>query len=170
VIALPPGLVSEPAALPRCCTRHGAPAALTRRITFVSRPPLYAFLALALGLLPGLIVISLLQKRCHAPAWPYCDRCLRDRRRATWRTWAATTVVVAPGIVGPIMSGELQLLGLLIPLGLLALAIGIPLASPGNWLTLAGGRVERRSGWVQFPRAHADFAGALPQPLGHPGS
>ncbi len=87
-IALPAPLAVTPQILPQCCTRHGQPAAISKKTIFSSRPPAWAW-AVFIVLLPTflldliviLIVVLTTRKQSDAPAWPYCHDCLTLRRQ-----------------------------------------------------------------------------------------
>ena len=168
-VFLPIGLVAAPTAVPGCCVRHGDPAVVRKRVTFISRPPLWVYLTLVTGFLITLIIVLVLRKQALAPAWPFCERCRRERSTRFLTGWGILlgyftlfALVVRFVELDPDgMSTIVMLLGIVV-----SILLALVLISRGTWTALAGGVVRPDGNSVLFRTPAPAFVAALPPPPG----
>jgi len=115
--------------VPRVCARHGEPAAGVNTV-FRSRTPGWAYLLLALGVLPYVIAVYATRKTILAPSWPFCARCKALRTGNLVRGLAGIAAgVVLFCVMGAVASADFAgaeaLSYLLVSLALAAIIAGI---------------------------------------------
>jgi hypothetical protein len=153
----------ESGAAPRAvCSRHGLPAAATRRVKLYSRSPWWVWLLMLAGWLVALIVAVALRKIVAAPAWPFCDRC-EDRRRAAVLGVVVTLGVSAVSLFLSIATLDLWFLALTFA-GILA---ALALAAQAGWGVIAGAVVSQDRAAVVLRRPALAYTASLP-PYPHP--
>ncbi|MEV6344691.1 hypothetical protein [Actinoplanes sp. NPDC051851] len=152
--ALPAGLVHYGTGVPSVCVRHGETAVKHHKVTFISKPPGWAYLMILFGFLPYLIVVMSLRKTVQSPQWPFCARCL-DLRRKQWIIGAALAIGV------PVLMYALGQTALSSPalffVGLFAFIIGMIVVARSAWGLMAGGVAARDGATVIFAKPHATF-------------
>jgi hypothetical protein len=156
--------------LPACCALHGEPATSTRKLTIQTPAPPWLLALLIVGVVPFLVANYFVRKRITAGAWPFCDRCRRERLVRLGRGLA----VFAVGCVLMVLSlqargdvettratsefGTAELFG--IP-GVLALLFGVFMTRRGLWRHVAGTALTTDLQRVVVQPAHAAFAEAV---------
>jgi hypothetical protein len=147
--------------IPTCCARHGNPATTARKVQFISRPPVWAYLLLIAGVLPFLIVSLVMRKTATPQAWPFCPQCQSQRAKGLGIGLGLLVLSVVLFVVPFVVAGdsaELGPIGLLFPLSLFVFFAGLLFAALNGWVATAGGIVTGDGVWVQFAKAHPNFA------------
>jgi len=147
--------------IPSCCVRHGGPVAVTRKVQFISRPPAWAFLLIIAGALPFLIVTLVMRKTATPQAWPFCAQCQGQRAKRLGIGFGLLVLSVVLFAVPIVVSGdsaELGPIGLLFPLSVTVFFSSLVVAARNGWVGTAGGIVTGDGGWIQFAKAHPNFA------------
>jgi hypothetical protein len=155
-IYLPAGMVLTPGALPDLCPRHGRLAARQRKVTFVSRPPLWVYLFLLGGVLPMLIAYMVVRKTLSPPVWSFCDVCLA-RRRSLLIAMGVCLVAMATSLVS--QSGPFIVITWAI--GIVALLV---LGAARGWVTIAAADVTRDGQALIVRKPDPGYVHHLPQP------
>ena len=162
-VSIPTALVVSPQMLPRCCVRHGEPVVKWTKVSFSSRSPLWVYATLILGILPTLIILLALRRQVHAPAWPFCGRCIRLRRiRMACAFGGAVLWYISCGLISALVGDQ----GLISNLCIVGLAVGTPLVacvvgSTSRWVSIANGFVSQDGGSVKFPSLPSNFTSVL---------
>jgi hypothetical protein len=151
--------------VPDTCTRHGRPAAGTRKVTFVSKTPTWTYLLLLLGILMFVIVASVMSKKATSPAWPLCEECLATRRRTMSLVWVGSLGIVPLLVLANALDGGhgSGLAGFLMVVALLGLPIlAVTGGILGAWVRIVGGVVTADGLYVAFPpeQLHRSLASA----------
>jgi hypothetical protein len=166
VVYLPAGLVLNPAFLPNVCARHGRQAVKNKKITFVSRAPVWILLLVFVAVLIAIILALALQKRIKAPAWRLCDECIRVRRTKLTAGWslavAAPIAFVLLNALSPFSSDGWDLLLLLA--GTCAVIVGVVLLVSSPYAQLFAADVVSDGTHLRLRKAHPAFVAALPPP------
>lgn len=156
--------------LPTHCALHGEPATSPRKLRILTPAPSWIFVLLVVGVLPFLIANHVLRQRVTAAAWPFCDRCRRERlvRFAKGLTVLAVGVVLFVVAIWVIdggldatseLSGTAQLVA--VP-GFLAVLIGLVLTRRALWRHVAGAVLTADRQRVIVQPAQPAFAEQVP--------
>jgi hypothetical protein len=126
--AFVPALAVAAGVAPDRCCRHGQAPVKTRKLTFQSPLPWWAYLTLFASLLVFIIVAVSVRKSVRTPAWPFCAICVQERRRRLAIMWGALALVY-PGLlfagwVGGLVSSEMGWVGTAL---LVLVGVGLPL-------------------------------------------
>lgn len=158
-IYLPARMVVTPGGLPDICPRHGRIAVRQRKVTFASRPPLWAYLFLFLGFVPLLIVALVVRKTLTAPNWSFCDECLA-RRRSRLIAMGVTAAVMALSL----LSARLPVVPVLgIGIGIVVLVV---LGFSRGWVAIAAADVTRDGQALIVRKPAPGYVNHLPPPPG----
>ena len=157
---LPAHMVVTGVGVPSVCSRHGEPVAKRRKTTFQSRPPPWSYLLILVGVLVFVIVAAVLRKQLAASGWPFCARCVDERRNRLLAGAAlmlsavlATTVAV---VLANDISAWLALFSLVAALaGLFFFAAAAPAA-------LARAEVTQDGTALKLRRVSPGFVASLP--------
>jgi len=162
-IYLPTPMLMSGQGIPARCVLHGEPANATRKVRFLSKPPLWIYLLLLLSIGIAIIVMLVIRKRVTAPRWPFCARCLVRRRNclvAMWACLAATPLCFVGANLSSDATGPsatwLLLVGVLV-LPLAALMLG----QYSRWNVLAAGICDSTATSVHFRKPADAFVADL---------
>jgi hypothetical protein len=104
-VLVPTSLIPRDGTGPTVCSRHGHRATQMRPHRFSSRPPLWSYPLLLLGILPFVLVTATVRRRVEAPFWPVCASCRTRRRRLRWSGAVLFLGAVTAMGVGVVFSG-----------------------------------------------------------------
>jgi hypothetical protein len=160
-VQIPSAQVTAARHLPQVCARHGRLADRVKPLRFASRPPVWTYALIPLGLLFFVIAVVVVRKDVWAPRWPWCSRCgtLRVVRLVAGLTLFAGAFAVLPSVADRRESGFIIVTAALV----LALGLGATLFARSFASAIAGAHVSRDSQWVRVPRAHERFAAQVRQ-------
>jgi hypothetical protein len=147
-VAVPAGRVAG-GQVPPICAKHGQPAAMTKKLRLISKPPGWAFALIILGALPYLIAVLATRKTVIAPQWPFCDQCKAERSRVLGIGLGILGLGLLLFVVGIAASDPDSAVGpLMLLFGFIALLAGLIVAVRGNWVFQSRAMVSRDGGSV----------------------
>ncbi len=157
-VDVPARIASNPGTTLQVCARHGERADRPAPVVFRSRPPIWTYALILLGVLPFAIVATILQKRIKAPAWPFCARCGEARLARVaggiGLVFLAVIVFVAVSTLAP-ESDFATGFSAVICVGLLL--TGLFLATGSGRAAVAGGYATPDGTAVRVNRPHRRF-------------
>lgn len=160
-VQLPVGWVVQSYGVPTVCVRHGRPETRRCRMDIVSQAPGWTYALIPLGWFPFWLARAATKKTIVAKAWPFCDRCVRQR----WIALAATGLVIAAGAVAA-MAG-LTYIDEPLPWpfwaavgGILLVITGLSATRWAQWSGVARAVVDSDLMWVKIRSPHPEFENA----------
>jgi hypothetical protein len=166
LVQIPSVQVTAARDLPQVCARHGRPADQMKSLRFASRPPVWTYALIPLGLLFFLIAVVVMRTDVWAPKWPWCSRCgrLRVVRLLAGLTLFAGAFAILPSVADQRETATTVVTAVLV----LALALGSVLLARSYASAIVGAHVTRDSQSVRIPRAHVRFAAQVRQDIAIP--
>jgi len=161
-VQLPVSWVDSGYGIPSCCVLHGNPAATTKKVQFISRPPAWSYLLIVAGVLLFVIVAIVLRKSATSQAWPFCAECQQHRTKRLAIGWGLMLVGLLLFVAAAVVASNAEV-GAVVASGLLlapvVAIVGLSLVARSGWFATAGGIVSGDGAWLQFAKAHPNFAG-----------
>ncbi|WBC15418.1 hypothetical protein O7600_00875 [Micromonospora sp. WMMA1998] len=152
---LPVAALRQPGGVPPVCVRHAIPATRRKPVLFRSTPPTWSFLLILLGVLPFVIVATIMQKRVTVPNWPFCRACthLRIRRLLGGIGMAVLGFIAVIGFSAT-MPPSSSLTAVVVTLSFAVLLAGVVFASTSGWATIAAAKLTSDGTSLRLRKAH----------------
>jgi hypothetical protein len=138
------------------CPRHNRPGVRTKKLTFYTKPPLWAYLLIVVGVLVAVIVILVLRKQVTGNAYE-CDECLRAQRR--FRALVISAWVLD---IGLLLAASADSSGVAVLLWLVVTVAALVYSFTGATHRIRGFLTTDQV-WVDLKNADAGFAAAVQQ-------
>jgi hypothetical protein len=156
-IAIPASLIENGTGIPHVCARHGESAVVGKPVKFWSKPPIWSYPLIVIGVLPFVIVTLLVRKEVRASAWPFCARCVRLHHSRL--TIGIVLLLVWPVSLLSVSAAE-DAGAPLVLVAFVALFVGIVLVGRGTYRALPWGFTSQDGAFVSFPKGHPAFGAA----------
>jgi len=159
-ISLPAERLRIASDIPAVCIRHGLSggAIQRRRITFVSKTPVWVYPICVIAIVVGIVIAFILRVSIASPSWPACDSC-RKIRMTNLAAMSGSLLIWIPLSWFAASVAEAKLLAILafvlMPFAALCFAIA------GSWSSILKAHVARDGTTVTFDNPHHAFVSEL---------
>jgi hypothetical protein len=158
------GLVSVPASivtgewLPKACPRHGLPMGHTvSGVVFLSRPALWSYFTLPLGLGIWVLIMWLSCKRVTSRPWVACDSCVRVSKERKLLSTSLVGASVALFVLALFMPDSVGWYVAGASVACLIATLAVVLAKPFAYSRIQGGTTSMDGETVLFKRPSREF-------------
>lgn len=152
-VHIPASWAVEGYGVPDVCARHGRSAVAVGRVDIVVHP-LWTWLFLFIGVITFFLVRLFTGKKLVLPEWPFCDRCLRQRKRVL----IVSAVLVLLGLAAIVRQFVVRDMGSSTsPIGVLLIVAGLIALAFTSWTEIAGVKADYDLDWVIVTGAHRKF-------------